>query len=441
LLVLDSCEHLLSGVAATVDALLADSPVLRVLATSREVLNVEGEHIWRLGALHLPEEDAGLEAIRRSEAVELFARRARLVQPGFAVVEGNAAAVADVCRQLEGLPLAIELAAAQAGALSPSSMAERLRERHQVLRAASEHRGDRHRSLEATVDWSYRLLDDESRQLLRMLSVFANGFTLDAVNAMTDAADPVELLTRLVDKSLIVWDADASRYRMLESIRTFARARLDEEGEADDASGRHLAWCAALADSLRTRPGASPGEAYDLFGRELDNFRVALVWAASHRSPDAARLAGAVQAETADAASGTAPAPTPTVTWELVARPDRAYFDRVEVDDVQFPDSTDERHFALEGERFSIGRGRPGQDAGPDVDLGRPPTDNGISRQHAVLIRGGDRWTIEDPGSTNGIYLNEEGEPLPRRRPFEITEADEMHIGAWTTLRLVRRDI
>ena len=122
LLVLDSCEHLMSGVAAAVDTLLALSPALRVLATSREPLNVEGEHLWRLGSLQIPAADGDLETIRRSEAVVLFEGRARLVQPGFTVNDSNAAAVADICSQLEGLPLAIELAAAQAGSLSPTAI-------------------------------------------------------------------------------------------------------------------------------------------------------------------------------------------------------------------------------------------------------------------------------------------------------------------------------
>jgi predicted ATPase/class 3 adenylate cyclase len=432
LLVLDSCEHLLDGVAVAVDTLLASSSGLRILATSREPLGVEGEHLWRLGALTLPDED-DLAAIRASEAVQLFESRARLVQPTFVVDEDKAGAVADICRQLEGLPLAIELVAAQAGALSPEAIAERLADSAQMLKAGSERRADRHRDLEATVDWSYRLLDEEARRLLRSLSVFANGFTLDAVRAVSDFDDAVGVLTRLVDKSLIVWDSDASRYRMLESIRAFARARLDSAGETDAAAARHLAWCASVAESFRTRSGASEHDRYDVFGREMDNFRVALVWAASHRSPDAARLAGAVGAE-----SGTPPdAPDPAVVWELVARPDRSYFERVLVEDVEFPVAAPVRRFVLTGERATIGRSAQG--VVPDVDLSTRPTDTGISRHHAALVRHNGRWAIVDEGSTNGTYLNDGAEPLPPQQPVVLSEGDEVHIGAWTTLTLHRR--
>jgi predicted ATPase len=432
LLVLDSCEHLMTGVAAAVDGLLALSPTLRVLATSREPLNVEGEHLWRLGSLEIPDPDAGLETIRRSEAVVLFEGRARLVQPTFTVNDSNAAAVADVCSQLEGLPLAIELAAAQAGSLSPAAIAARLNESPQLLSGGADRRSSRHRTLDATVDWSYQLLDEDARRLLRRLSVFANGFTIDAARALSDADDPVAILSRLVDKSLIVWDPDASRYRMLESIRAFVRDRLEEAGEADAAAAKHLAWCASLADNLRTRTrGGGRHEAYDLFDRELDNFRVALVWAASHSSPDATRLAGAVQA------GGAAP-PVPLPTWELVVVADRDYFERVQADGIEFPLASYERRFRLEGERATIGRRSTSRGIYPDIDLSAAPTDTGISHQHAILVSQSGSWAIVDPGATNGVFLNDGPEPLPRNQPIPFGEDDRVHIGAWTTLTLQR---
>ena len=249
LLLLDSCEHVVDGVAAAVETLLSAAPNLRILATSREPLGVIGEQLWRLGPLEIPDVDDDLQLMRQSEAVALFEGRARLAQQGFAVNGDNAAAVGDICRQLEGLPLGIELVAAQVAALSPSIIAERLRGRPQVVEASSDRRADRHRNLEATVDWSYRLLDVDSQRLLRLLSVFANGFTLEASRAVADTPDPLATLTTLVNKSLVVWDPDACRYRILESIRTFARARLEEAGEADTAGARHLAWCASLADA------------------------------------------------------------------------------------------------------------------------------------------------------------------------------------------------
>lgn len=439
LLVLDSCEHLLTGVAVAADALLALSPGLRVLATSREPLAVDGEHLWRLGSLEVPDPGAGLESIKQSDAVILFEGRARLVQPTFAITSSNADAVADICRQLDGLPLALELAAAQAGSLSPAAIAERLTSSLPMLKGGSDRRSSRHRTLDATVDWSYRLLDEDARRLMRHLAVFANGFTIEAARSVSDADDPVAVLTRLVDKSLVIWDPDAARYRMLEPIRAFARTRLEDAGEADAAAARHLAWCASLADSLRSHGRGPRQDAYDLFGRELDNFRVALVWAASHSSADGTRLAGAVEAEGA----GTAPGEGTAVAgpaWELVVQADREYFDRVEVEDVEFPLAASARLFRLEGDRATIGRRSISRGIYPDVDLSAAPTDTGISHQHAVLVYEDGAWVLIDPGATNGVYLNDSPDPLPRNQAVPLGEHDQVHIGAWTTLSLRRRD-
>jgi predicted ATPase/DNA-binding SARP family transcriptional activator len=430
LLILDSCEHLVAGVAAAVDRLLSDAPHLRVLATSREPLGVTGEHLWRLGPLDVPTGD-DLQEVCDSDAAALFESRARLGQPAFAVAESNAAAVADICRQLEGLPLAIELVAAQIASLPPSAIADGLRDAPQTLDAPSDRPMDRHRNLEATVDWSYQFLDDDSRRLLRLLSVFANGFTVEAARAVADSDDPLATLTKLVNKSLVVWDPDASRYRILESIRTFARARLDEAGEADIAGARHLAWCASLADELKShsRSGANH-EAYDVFNRELDNFRVALEWAAKHSALETASLAGAVHADT----------PRALPDWWVVAVPDRKYYEQVETDDdIGFPLVPIPRRFRLESDRATIGRRSLQRGVVPDIDLSAPPTDTGISHQHAVLDRQGDgTWTITDPGSTNRTYLNESPEPLPLHQAVSVGETDRIHIGAWTTLTLQR---
>jgi hypothetical protein len=359
------------------------------------------------------------------------------VQPGFAVNESNAAAVADICSQLEGLPLAIELAAAQAGSLSPSAISTRLTE-SPLLTGGVDRRSSRHRTLDATVDWSYRLLDEDARALLRRLSVFANGFTIDAARAVSDAPDAVALLSSLVDKSLIIWDPDASRYRMLESIRAFVRARLEEAGEADAAAARHLAWCASLADSLKAHSrGRDRFEAYDLFDRELDNFRVALVWAASHSSPDGSRLAGAVQAG-GGVQAGAAVQLAPLLSWELVVFADRQYFEQVQAEGIEFPVEAYERHFRLEGDRATIGRRSPSRGIYPDIDLSAAPMDAGISHQHAILVRQDGSWAIVDPGATNGVFLNDGDEPLPRNQPIPLGEEDRVHIGAWTTLMLQR---
>jgi predicted ATPase/DNA-binding SARP family transcriptional activator/class 3 adenylate cyclase len=430
LLVLDSCEHLVAGVATAVDRLLSTASHLRVLATSREPLGVTGEHLWRLGPLDVPAVD-DLQEVRDSDAVALFEGRARLGQPTFTVTEANATAVADICRQLEGLPLAIELVAAQIASLPPSAIADGLRDAPQTLDAPSDRSVDRHRSLDATVDWSYQLLDEASRRLLRLLSVFANGFTLEAARAVADSEDTLTTLTRLVNKSLVVWDLDASRYRILESIRTFARARLDQAGEAETAGARHLAWCASLADELKahSRTGANR-EAYDVFNRELDNFRVALDWAAKHSSLETTSLAGAVHADT----------PRAWPDWWVVAVPDRVYYELVETDDdIGFPLVPIPRRFHLETDRATIGRRSVQRGVAPDIDLSSPPIDTGVSHHHAVLDRQPDgTWTITDPGSTNRTYLNESLEPLPFNRAVPVGEADRIHIGAWTTLTLER---
>ena len=240
----------------------------------------------------------------------------------------NAGAVADICRQLDGLPLALELAAAQAGSLSPA----RSPSGSPTACTCSRRSGpafSSHRTLDSTVDWSYRLLDEDARRLMRHLAVFANGFTIEAARSVSDADDPVAVLAGLVDKSLVIWDPDAARYRMLEPIRAFARARLEEAGEADAASARHLAWCASLADSLRTTAGDSARRPYDLFGRELDNFRVALSWAAAHQSAEGVRLADAVGPAGLPPVAATAGVDgggkdEALGVWEVVIGPDRS---------------------------------------------------------------------------------------------------------------------
>ncbi len=431
LVLLDGCEHVVKSVASAVDRLLSEVPDLHILATSREPLGVTGEHLWRLAPLEVPNADGGVQAMRETDSVGLFEERARLCQPSFAVSEGNAAVVGDICRQLEGLPLAIELVAAQLASLPPSAIAARLRDRPLDAEIADDRVATRHRSLEATVDWSYRLLDPDGQRLLRLLSVFANGFTIEGARAVADSADPLATLAVLVNKSLVIWDADASRYRMLESIRTFARARLEAAGEADLAASRHLHWCAALAEEMKSRArSGSQHESYDLFDRELDNLRVALDWAARHSSVETAVLADAVQAE-ADVSD--------VPDWWVIAVPDREYYDQVETDgDIRFPLVPIPRRFQLD-DRATIGRGSAIRGIVPDIDLSAPPTDIGVSHLHAVLERRPDgTWTVTDPGSTNRTYLNDSVEPIPFDEAIPVGEKDRIHIGAWTTLTLQR---
>ena len=233
LLLMDSCEHLIEAAGAAIEVLLSSVAGLRILATSRQPVGLDGERVLRIQPLETPGSEAELEDVRASEAVQLFESRARLVQLGFNVSDDQATVVGEICRRLEGVPLAIELAAAQVPTLALTTIAERLRIGLTVEKSSRQPAGDRHRTLEATVDWSYRLLDADARRFLRFLSVFANGFSVDAAGAVSDADDPVVMLTRLVDRSLVVWDPDATRYRLLETIRAFARARLEESGEVD----------------------------------------------------------------------------------------------------------------------------------------------------------------------------------------------------------------
>jgi predicted ATPase/DNA-binding SARP family transcriptional activator len=456
LLLVDSCEHLNEAAGTAIDALLSTVPGLRVLAISRQPTGIEGEVVLRIHPLDIPADEAEFGVVRDSEAVLLFESRARLADAGFALSEDNALAVADICRRLEGLPLAIELAAAQVSTMPLSTIAARLTAGLKVEKSGVHPATDRHRTLEATVDWSYQLLDSDGQRMLRFLSVFANGFTVDAAGAVSDGADPIAILTTLVDKSLVVWDPDAARYRLLETIRAFARARLEESGELDLAGSRHLAWCAAFADSLKI--GRNGYESYELFGRELDNFRVALRWAASHSSAaapstgeplsaspdetasDAARLADAIHQPIPDSSEEAASVVIPAdaaLSWEIVVAPDRGFYDRMDSEGVTFPDSAVERRFALSEDLLTIGRRAHG--VVPEIDLSSAPTDTGISRQHAMLLKQPDGgWAIVDPGSTNGIYLNDADQALPLGRTTRLDDGDQVHIGAWTTITLRR---
>ncbi len=436
LLILDNCEHVTTAAATLAETLLAAVPQLKVLATSRQALGLGRERVWRLGPLAVPAPGDGAEAVAGCESAALFQNRARLVQPSFEVTERNAPAVAAICRQVEGLPLAIELAAAQVASLDPAAIAERLRHRRADPGTRSPQPAERHRTLEATVDWSYQLLEPEARRLLRYLSVFANGFTVDAVESISDAADAIDRLAGLVDSSLVVWDFDADRYRLLEPIRAFCRDRLVEAGEEDAASARHLSWCAGVAGSLRA--DSSAGDAYELFNRELDNFRAALRWATDHATVDGDRLADAVRRP---------PDPNPperaaeqASEWEVSIAADRAYFDRLDVEGVEFPDSSVERRFALTGSEVVIGRTSRKRGTRADIDLSYEPLDPGVSHEQAILFRQADgAWSVLDPGSMNGIFLNDTTDTLPLNRATRLQEGDRLHVGAWTTITLHRR--
>jgi predicted ATPase/DNA-binding SARP family transcriptional activator len=251
LLVLDNCEHLLVTVSPLVEELLARCVDLVVMATSREPLGLPGEVAWRTPSLDLPGDGEGAAAddLVGIESVELFVDRARAAAPSFVLDDTTAPDVAAICRRLDGIPLALELAAARLAHLSVHQVADRLGDALTVLARRGHGVLDRQQTLAATLEWSYELLTEEERAAFRRLAVFAGGFDLDAAEELCDVDDIIDTLGRLVDKSLVVADAtgDAARYRLLEVVRQYAEARLLEAAEAGDARARHRAWFAGGA--------------------------------------------------------------------------------------------------------------------------------------------------------------------------------------------------
>jgi predicted ATPase/DNA-binding SARP family transcriptional activator len=255
LVVLDNCEHLIGAAAALTDMLLANCPGLRILATSREPLGITGEAVWPLGALAMPPADVDGTDVLRYDAVRLLVDRARAVRPGFAVTDDNAQAVAWICRVLDGMPLAIELAAARLRTMPVAQLTEALDDRFQLLTSGSRTAVPRHQTLRAVVDWSWELLADTERVLLRRLAVFAGGATLEAVQQVC-AEDTVatgrvlDLLTALADKSLVMVSGDeAPRYRMLETIREYGLEQLDAAGEREAIRRAHAGYFVELAET------------------------------------------------------------------------------------------------------------------------------------------------------------------------------------------------
>jgi predicted ATPase/DNA-binding SARP family transcriptional activator len=288
LLLLDNCEHLIETCAAVAATLLRHCPALRVLTTSREPLRVDGEAVWPVPPLNLPDprHESSLAGLRQAEALELFTERARLVSPGFALTESNAAAVVAICRRLEGIPLAIELAATRVRALSVEEIAGRLDDALGLLTAGNRDRPTRQQSLRAAIAWSYDLLPSEEQAVLRRLAVFASGFTVEAAE-MVCASDGVrsgqvlDLLFRLIDKSLIVVEGrgDDVRYRLLETIRLFSWEQLGRTGEVNRIRERHRDWYLALGE--QAEPGLVGTGTRDWMRRlspEIDNIRVVLHW-------------------------------------------------------------------------------------------------------------------------------------------------------------------
>ncbi len=295
LLVVDNCEHLLAASAALADTLLRSAPRLTVLATSREALRIPGEVVFRVPSLDIPDPDQPLTAgeLVRYEAARLFVERATAVAPGFELDEENAMDVARICFRLDGLPLALELAAGRLGALSPAAVAERLDDRFRLLSSGNRAAPTRQQTLLATLQWSHDLLEPDERMLFRRLAAFAGGFELAAVEAVCtgdglDVAGSADLVARLVEKSLVAADEGSRerRYRLLETVRLYAHEQLQEAGEAVAVAERHASWALTLAEREHDS---------SLLEREAANLRAALDTLLAREPHDALRLCVALR--------------------------------------------------------------------------------------------------------------------------------------------------
>jgi predicted ATPase/class 3 adenylate cyclase len=258
LFILDNCEHVVQACAELAKQLMQAGAGIKVLASSRDVLQVAGEATYQVPTLSVPDphENAEPAQLLRHEAVRLFVDRAHASQPSFEVTPGNAAAVADICNRLDGIPLALELAAARTRALSVEAIAARLDDRFRLLVSGDQTVLPRQRTLRALIDWSHDLLPDEERTLFRRLAVFAGGFALEAAEQVgggdgLDAADVLDLLAHLVEKSLVIMEAGGQRYRMLDTVRHYAQERLDESADKAGAQARHFAHYLQVAEQAR----------------------------------------------------------------------------------------------------------------------------------------------------------------------------------------------
>lgn len=300
LLIVDNCEHVLDAVADMLNALLRGCAELRILATSQTRLGLAGEATWPVPPLMLPPPDTSdPRIVAQAESVRLFCDRGALARPGFGLTAGNVDAVSEICRRLDGIPLALELAAARVNALTAGQLAARIDDRFRLLAGASRRGLPRHRTLQAAIEWSHDLLSEAEQICLRRLAVFAGGCTLEAAEAVCPggplAPDLVfETVTSLVDRSLLTVEErlGSMRYGMLESIHQYARQRLAKAGESEELSRRHLGWLLDFAAEADLE-GPDQGAWLDLLEAEIDNFRAGLE--GSLAGPESAlALAGAL---------------------------------------------------------------------------------------------------------------------------------------------------
>jgi predicted ATPase/class 3 adenylate cyclase/DNA-binding CsgD family transcriptional regulator len=293
LLILDNCEHLIQACAELSDTLLRACPTLKILATSREGLGIGGEVTYRVPSLALPDVEGNEDVDSPCEAVQLLVARARAAQPGFILRDGNRSAITHICQQLDGIPLALELAAAYLPVFTPDQITLRLEDRFRLLNRGSRTALPRHQTLRAMIDWSYELLSEPERALLQQLSVFAGSWTFEAAEAVARELDVFDLLPRLVDKSLIIvdYEADTASYRLLETIRQYGLEKLVGAGQADAAKHRHLDYFLHLSEAAET--GLRGDNFFQWVARldsDVDNIRAATEWGMVERPEDALRL-------------------------------------------------------------------------------------------------------------------------------------------------------
>ena len=294
LLVVDNCEHVLHAASRLVEALARRCPKITVVATSRERLGVGGEHVWPVLPLPVPPPTASEGEVEASPAVALFLDRARAACADFRLDDANTDAVVEICRGLDGLPLALEIAAARLGVLTAHDLAQRLRDRFALLTTGPRAEGERHRTLRALVDWSYGLLDEAERAAFERLSVFAGGWTLEAAAAVcadraVSASQVAALVASLADKSMVVPPAPSgpARYGMLETLRLYGAEHLDAGCDRERTSGAHVRYFLALAEEAEIGlRGPQEREWVRRLHLELDNLRAAHTWCRKQRDPE-----------------------------------------------------------------------------------------------------------------------------------------------------------
>jgi predicted ATPase/DNA-binding SARP family transcriptional activator/DNA-binding CsgD family transcriptional regulator len=391
LLVLDNCEHLVDAAAWLAKDLLHASPRLTILATSREPLGISGEIVWPVPTLSLPDPEAAftLEDLMGSEAVRLFVERARSRLPTFELTRENARAVATICLELDGIPLAIELSTARMGALAVEQVAERLEDSLKLLTGGDRTVPHRHQTLRATLDWSYELLIQPERVLFRRLSVFTGGWTLESAEEVgagdgIEEGDVLDLLSRLVNKSMVVVepsDGGGLRYGMLEPVRRYGQERFEESDEADAVRRRHAYWYFELAKEVEPwLRGARHVVWLEQLETEYGNLRAALDWALERGEVELGLWFGAALGE----------------SWYMSG---------------------------------NLGEGRRWLEAALAKSAGAPPTP---ARTRALLRAGWISWEQGDYESS--VAMSEEGLMLSREFGDEIDEVAALSNLGWAAL-------